>query len=75
MCASGQLHIGYAALATAMPTGKTFQPKPVFALFYGTFVNSDFFCPRPKTPQIAAFYPRTEIFASRSGAHFEPHHA
>jgi len=35
MCASGQLHIGYAALATAMPTPKPFRTKPVFALFYG----------------------------------------
>jgi hypothetical protein len=75
MCASGQLKIGYAGLATAMPTGKTFQLKPVFPLFYGLIMNSDFFRPRPTPPQIAAFYPRKEIFASNADVHFKPHHA
>jgi len=55
VCASGQLHIGYAALATAMPTGKAITPKFIFALFYKHFMCSEFFWTATRADQIAAF--------------------
>ena len=64
MWRSGQLHIGYAALAAAMPTGKDGGKKRVFALFHDHFATSDFFLPAGGGGPFAAFLPPKVIIAS-----------